>query len=251
MSSILSKAVKWKFLTSNPCDNVDFKTMKKYRPKFYNNEEVTAMVKALSGEPFSKKCMIYLAMDSAIRESELAGLTWSDIDFTTRKLEIDKQRQYISGYGELVRDPKSDNGVRTITLSVTVNNMLRDLQAQQQGEFEVVGETWNTDTHIFTHENGNRIHPAYPYRWFTAFLERHGLPKITFHQIRHTNISLSLGAGVDLVTASARSGHDKNVMLRTYSHVIPSKEEQAGSVMEEYYTANIDTDETPKIKKVV
>jgi integrase len=80
-------------------------------------------------------------------------------------------------------------------------------------------------------------HPNLPYKWFTAFLERHSLQKITYHQLRHTNASLLIATGTDVVTLSGRLGHgDKNITLNTYSHIIKSKEEKAANSMDTYYS---------------
>ena len=68
------------------------------------------------------------------------------------------------------------------------------------------------------------------------FIEKHNLPKITFHQLRHTNASLLISAGEDIVTVSSRLGHaDKNITLNTYSHIIKSKEAQVANKMDEFY----------------
>jgi len=80
------------------------------------------------------------------------------------------------------------------------------------------------------------MHPNTPYQWFTKFLQRHGLPKITYHQLRHTNASLLIAAGVDIVTLSGRLGHaDKNITLSTYSHIIKSQEELVANRMDQFY----------------
>ena len=85
-------------------------------------------------------------------------------------------------------------------------------------------------------EDGTAINPNLPYKWFIKFLERHNLPKITFHQLRHTNASIMIASGEDVVTVSGRLGHaDKNITLNTYSHIIKSKETQVASKMDEFY----------------
>lgn len=69
------------------------------------------------------------------------------------------------------------------------------------------------------------------------FLKRHNLPKITFHELRHTNASLLIANGVDAVTLSKRLGHaDKTVTLNTYSHAIQSKETQVATTMDNLYS---------------
>ena len=152
-------------------------------------------------------------------------------------ITVSKQRQYVNGYGTFEKNPKTESGFRTITLSGTIVVMLQQYRNHQIEELLGLGEAWITDNLVFVHEDGTPIHPHRPYKWFTEFLERHDLPKITFHQLRHTNASLLISAGVDVVTLSGRLGHgDKNVTLNTYSHIIKSKEEQAANRMDIFYT---------------
>jgi len=115
--------------------------------------------------------------------------------------------------------------------------MLRLYRGQQIEDSFKLGDAWKNDNLVFVHEDGTALHPHRPYKWFTEFLERHGLPKITYHQLRHTNASLLISAGVDVVTLSGRLGHgDKNVTLNTYSHIIKSKEAQAANRMDIFYS---------------
>jgi len=61
---------------------------------------------------------------------------------------------------------------------------------------------------------------------------------------RHTNASLLIAEGIDIVTLSNRLGHaDKNVTLNTYSHIIKSKEKEAANKMENVYAKYIRNDD--------
>lgn len=64
------------------------------------------------------------------------------------------------------------------------------------------------------------MHPDTPYQWFEAFLKRNNFPKLTVHQLRHTNISLMIYQGTNIVTIAAEKGHSVYTMLNTYAHVI-------------------------------
>ena len=115
--------------------------------------------------------------------------------------------------------------------------MLRQYRNHQIEELLALGETLKADNLVFVHEDGTPIHPQRPHRWFTEFLARHSLPKITYHQLRHTNASLLIAAGVDVVTLSGRLGHvDRTITLNTYSHILKSKEEQAANSMDAFYS---------------
>ena len=241
ISAILSKAAAWNVITSNPAERVDLGKLPKYKPTYYDDEQITAMFAALENEPLRYRAMVYLTIDTGMRSGEIAGLCWSDIDFENDIVTIDKQRQYVSGYGTFEKAPKTENGIRTITISKTITAILKQYRGQQIQDMLVLGDAWKNDNQVFVHEDGTAMHPHRPYKWFTEFLERHDLPKITYHQLRHTNASLLISAGVDVVTLSGRLGHgDKNVTLNTYSHIIKSKEAQAANRMDIFYSKATD-----------
>ena len=237
VSSILAVAVKWNLILSNPAERVDLGKLPKYRPAYYDDIQVTDMLDALEGEPLRYSALVYLTIDTGMRSGEICGLKWCDIDFDAGTVEVCRQRQYVSGHGIIEREPKTENGLRRITMSGTVAAMLRQYKSRQIEELFKLGEQWNAERFVFLNEDGTPIHPHRPYIWFVDFLKRHNLPKITFHQLRHTNASLLISAGVDIVTLSGRLGHgDKNVTLNTYSHIIKSKEALAANRMDEFYS---------------
>ena len=179
---------------------------------------------------------MYLAIDTGLRKGELAGLTWEDIDFEMSTISINKQRHYVMGYGVFESSPKTEAGIRTVTVSQTVLNLLKRYKNQQRENRLKFGTAWKNEPYVFLHDDGSAIYPNRPYVWFTNFLQRHNLPKITFHQLRHTNASLLISAGQDVVTVSGRLGHsDKSITLNTYSHIIRSKEAQVANKMDEFY----------------
>ena len=139
----------------------------------------------------------------------------------------------MTGYGTFEKAPKTENGIRTITISKTVSAILRQYKGKQIQDRFILGDAWKNDNHVFVHEDGTDMHPHRPYKWFTEFLERHGLPKITFHQLRHTNASLLIGQGVDVATIAKRLGHaDKSVTLRTYAHALKEHDREAADKLD-------------------
>ena len=236
--SILSTAVDWNILTNNPAERAKPQKVTKTQAKYYNDEQVADMLNALRSEPLMYMTMIYLAIDIGLREGELTGLKWEDINFNTCEININKQRHYITGIGNIEGKPKTDAGVRTVTASKTVIAFLKEYKKQQNENRLKFGTAWQNGQYVFLHEDGSPISTQLPYKWFTKFLNRHNLPKITFHQLRHTNASLLISSGEDIVTVSGRLGHaDKNVTLNTYSHIIKSKEAQVANKMDEFYEA--------------
>ena len=236
--SILSTAMKWNVIIHNPALRVDLKKAPKSKAEYYDDEQITVMLNALRDEPLMYVAMVYLTLHIGLRKGELTGLDWDDIGFDKSTVSINKQRHYVIGYGNIVSTPKTEAGARVVTASQTVLSILKEYKKQQNENRLKLGTAWKNDPYVFLHEDGSAISPQLPYKWFVRFLERHNLPKITFHQLRHTNASLLISAGEDVVTLSGRLGHaDKNVTLNTYSHVIKSKEAQAANKMDAFYSS--------------
>ena len=234
--SILSTAVDWNILMNNPAERAKPQKVTKSQAKYYNDEQVADMLNCLKSEPLMYMTMIYLAIDIGLREGELTGLKWEDINFDTCEVNINKQRHYITGYGNIEGRPKTDAGIRVVTASKTVISLLKEYKKQQNENRLKFGTAWQNGKYVLLHEDGSPISTQLPYKWFTKFLNRHNLPKITFHQLRHTNASLLISSGEDIVTVSGRLGHaDKNITLNTYSHIIKSKEAQVANKMDEFY----------------
>ena len=181
--------------------------------------------------------MVYLSVDIGLRRGELTGLTWNDIDFKTGQISINKQRHYVVGYGTIKDKPKTEAGTRVVTASQTVINLLKQYRNYQIQQRLKLGTAWKNEPYVFVLDDGTPISPNLPYKWFIAFLDKHNLPKITFHQLRHTNASILIASGEDVVTVSSRLGHaDKSITLNTYSHLIKSKEAQVANKMDEFYS---------------
>lgn len=234
--SILSTAVKWNVIKENPMLRIDMKKTHKSKAKYYDDEQVAQMLQALANESLVLTTMVYLSVDIGLRRGELTGLTWNDIDFKNSQISINKQRHYVVGYGTIKDKPKTEAGVRTVTASKTVMNLLKQYRNQQLEQKLKLGTAWQNEPYVFVLDDGTPISPNLPYKWFVNFLERHNLPKITFHQLRHTNASILIASGEDVVTVSGRLGHsDKSITLNTYSHIIQSREMQVANKMDEFY----------------
>ena len=236
ISSILATAVRWNVIKDNPMLRIDMKKVQKPQPKYYNDEQVADMLNVLSNEPLSLITMVYLTIDIGLRRGELTGLTWDDVNFETSQISINKQRHYVVGCGTIKDKPKTESGVRTVTASQTVMSLLKKYRNQQLEQRLKLGTAWKNEPYIFVLDDGTPISANLPYKWFVDFLKRHNLPLISFHQLRHTNASLLISSGEDIVTVSGRLGHaDKNITLNTYSHLIKSKEVQVANRMDEFY----------------
>jgi len=243
LSGILTYALEWNLIKDNPVKRVRLPSVTKAKSapaNYYDDKQIIDLLAALEDEPIKYRTILYLTIDTGLRLSEIAGLTWDMVDLVQQTVTVVQQRQYVENYGVIERDPKSNSGIRPITMSNMVTQRLAEYEKHQKRMRLQCGAFWHDSNFVFTHDDGRPIFPRRPSVWFSEFIKRKKLPHVTFHGLRHTNASLMIAGGIDIVTLSGRLGHaDKNVTLNTYSHMIKSKEKQVANMMDQFYETNI------------
>lgn len=93
---------------------------------------------------------------------------------------------------------------------------------------------------VFAGPDGGPIHPEYVTRAFDRLVTKHGMPRIRFHDLRHTHATLLLRAGVPVKVVSERLGHaSPGFTLNVYQHVLPGMQAEAAEVFERLLDAEI------------
>lgn len=233
ISAMMTTAVQWQLILSNPCERVKPPKVERKEAHYYNIEEVNQMLELLENEPMKYRTMIHIVIFCGLRRGELTNLEWSDVDLDNETISISKQLQYLPEFGIYeVENAKTDSGNRTISIPTALVDLIREYKDWQNEEKAKWGDKWVESNKLFTKENGEPIHPHTPSQWFNKFIKRHNLPPLTFHQLRHTNASLLIGQGVDVATVSKRLGHaDKSVTLRTYAHALKEHDKEAADAL--------------------
>lgn len=233
ISSILTKAVYWQVITSNPAERVEPPKVVQKESGSYSLEELDIMLDLLDKEPLKYQVMINIALYTGVRLGELAVLEWSDIDFDNKTLNISKQLQYLPDRGVFeVDEAKSRSGNRNIYISDDLITLLQTYYEWQDELRQKMGDKWIEHNKLFTKENGEPIFPSTPSSWFRKFRRKHNLPDIPFHGIRHTHASVLLAENVDITSISKRLGHaDINITLRRYGHEVKEKSREAADTM--------------------
>ncbi|MCJ7725145.1 MAG: site-specific integrase [Acidimicrobiia bacterium] len=85
---------------------------------------------------------------------------------------------------------------------------------------------------VFAQPDGTPVHPDRFSKVFRSLVADAGLPQIRLHDLRHTHATLALNAGVHPKVVSERLGHASvGITLDTYSHVMPSLQQEAADVV--------------------
>jgi len=232
--NMLGTAEKWKLIQSNPVDNVDPPKVKKKEADYYTEEEIKTMFKALENEKTKYKTAIIVTISCGLRLGELVGLKWGNIDFEDNTIEIEQTNQYLPGFGTITKDPKTESSKRMVSVPEAAMRMLKIHKTEEAEKQLKCGDLWKDTGYVFTQWNGLPMHPGTPSKWFSKFLEKHGLRKITFHQLRHTSATMLIHSGLNIRALSARLGHSNtSTTLNIYSHALRSADKVAADKIEE------------------
>ena len=160
---------------------------------------------------------LHVAATTGMRRGELAGLRWGDWQHGTHRLSIARSRQVVGG--QSVEVPvKTRTSRRSIDLDPTTETILERWRQLQYGDGHPVG----LGDPIFTNTAGCAVHPESISQLFDRHLARTDIPRIRFHDLRHTHASLLVAAGTPIKVVSERLGHaHPGFTMATYQHLIP------------------------------
>ena len=227
----LHDAVRWGLLPRNPCDLVTPPRVHRTPVRTLTAEQVAQLLAACA-EDEAVGPLVTVAVLTGLRLGELLGLTWSDIDFARGELSVARVVHRIVGEGLVVLPPKTASSRRLIPLAPQALAALRQ-QRQRQLEARLrAGPAWVGGEWVFTTAIGTPYDARWVRRQFRALLARAGLPRIRFHDLRHTTASLLLAAGTHPRVVSSLLGHSTiHVTLDIYSHVTPGLVQQATTAL--------------------
>ena len=181
------------------------------------------------------EALYILAVTTGLRQGELLGLKWDDIDLEVGTLQVRRTLTTAKG-GPILSAPKTKSTRRTVRLSQTALEALRSHLERQLGEdIDRAGDLWRENGLIFASESGSPLSRQHiTARRFKPLLKRAGLPEIRFHDLRHTCATLLLSKNVNPKVVSEMLGHASiAITLDTYSHVLPTMQESAAKAMED------------------
>ena len=229
LRTALGRAVKWGKVARNVAALTDPPKCGGSIGKFLTPAEARSLLDAAQGERLEALYTVALAL--GLRIGEALGLRWEDVDLDSRRLTVRYAMQRVNGRLQLV-EPKTEKSRRTITLPPMAIEALRVHKGRQNKEKLLAGRYWQETGLVFTSTVGSPSDASDVSRAFVAFLERSGLPRMRFHDLRHSCGSLLLAQGVPLKVIQEILGHSNLATTgNIYSHVLPSLFEDASEAM--------------------
>ncbi|GKU79436.1 site-specific integrase [Paenibacillus sp. L3-i20] len=219
IKSSFKTAIKRKYLSYNPAADAEAPKVPHKEMSVWNLEETTNFLKL--AEKNDLHIAFHLALTTGMRQSEILGLRWKDIDFEENALRV---RQTLSHDGkQLITDTKTKSSARTISLIGRTLDDLRKHQKIIKKQRLLAGSLYQDNDLVICTKFGKPLNPRNLLRTFYKLMKKADVPKIRFHDLRHTVATLMLARNINPKVVKEILGHsDIRVTLDTYSHVLPS-----------------------------
>ncbi|MDB4306268.1 tyrosine-type recombinase/integrase [bacterium] len=234
LRTALKSAVKKKKVAHNAAELADAPPVAVKGHRCLAWEEVYRLFKAAEGDRL--EAVYIIAATTGMREGEILGLRWSDVDLHAGILRITGNLQRISGDAIplphtimltdrfIIQKPKTKQSCRQVRIFPKALEALQVHKDRQQKERERAGDLWHDFNLVFPNQVGGPIEATnFLKRSFRPLLKMAGLPPITFHDLRHTCATLLLEEGTHATIVSGLLGHARtSTTLDIYGHVAPS-----------------------------
>lgn len=241
-------AVRQEILLSNPFDRVDRPKPKKYSACYYSPEQAQVLMEAAKGERLY--IPVILAAYYGLRRSEAVGLMWSDIDFENKRIYIRNKASEVKKDGKLqtviTDEMKTESSKRALPLLPEVEKILLEHREMQEEYRRLYRRDYSKQylDMVCVDPLGNLIRPNYISERFPKMLKKNGLPRIRFHDLRHSCASMLIAHKAGMKQVQMWMGHSSiTTTMDTYGHLDDSAKIELGETMTELLRRNKDTEE--------
>lgn len=204
-------------IPSNPCQFVKLPACQRYEAKFYTKSQIDELLEKIKSEPLYP--LIRLTALYGLRRSEALGLCWDCVNFEAETITI---RRTISKVTTVVAKDKTKNNSsrRSFPMTPDIKQLLLELQTQQEKDKKFFGKEYHDCDYVFRWPDGRPFSPDYVSDKFPRLLKANNMPKIRFHELRHSAASNLLSMGFSLKDVQEWLGHsDIKTTANIYGHL--------------------------------
>jgi integrase len=223
------RAVKKKLIGTNVIALSDAIPSKRKDVQPFTEDEVNILLDTVTGERL--EALYYVAVYLGLREGELLGLRWADVDLSGGLLRVRQQVQQPQTGAPFIKELKTKNARRDLDLPAELVTVLRAHHDRQRIESRDK-EGWNPHGLVFPSTAGTPIRARNLIESYKKLLKRASLPDRTIHDLRHTAATIMFDRGLALLEVSRILGHASvAVTEQVYVHWIPAKAGRLSSAM--------------------
>ncbi|AIQ29317.1 integrase [Paenibacillus sp. FSL P4-0081] len=220
LKNILERATEWKLIKTNPIVGVKKPKVKHGKSQFYEEDEAQEVIDALYHESRKWRLFIFGALLAGCRRGELVGIEWSSVDFNNCTFSIVNSISLTEDGKAVEKDPKNDSSKDIIAvpawyieeLKIHRREWLKNMWEMKEKGLWKGGDR----QYVFHGGYGKPYYHSYPYRWWTRFVARRKLKKISFHDLRHSCATLLIESGA---TTKAVQGQLRHAREQTTSDI--------------------------------
>lgn len=237
LRAALGRAVAWGYVGRNVAALASPPTVRRKEISPLTPEQVQTFLRGVQGDRL--EALYVTAFTLGLRQGELLGLSWDDVNLSTGTVRVRKALTRAKGpdrFGE----PKSASSKRTLQLPEMTLSALRAHRVRQAEERLAAGSDWQDLDLVFTTRFGTPLEGNNVRHYYQRHLVRLGLPRQRFHDIRHSCATLLLSLGVPTRVVMEIMGHSQiSLTVNTYQHVIPELQRDAASRIDGLLAANL------------
>lgn len=234
----LSQAVKWRALARNSADAVDPPKTERAKMRALDAHETAVLLAHFR----TTRMFVPILLGSlcGLRRGEVTALRWRAVDFTTGHLAVVESTEQTK-VGTRVKETKSGRARRVALPSIALEELRRH-RVRQAEELLRLGTRLSDDDYVYAQADGSPVQPNSLTHEFTRILALStALPRIRFHDLRHSHATQLLASGIHPKIAQERLGHSSvGITLDLYSHVLPGMQEDAAAKVDAVVRAAID-----------
>ena len=233
LHSALKQAVRSGIIASNPADYLKLPKIKKAQLSPLMDEDIARFLEAIKGDRFER--LFIVALFTGMRQSELIGLRWDDVDLEGMTVQVRHQIQKAHDKAEYIFLDETKNGKeRTATLTPSVVRVLKAQRAQQAEWKLAAGSAWNNEHGlVFTDEIGGHLKHKTVENHFKKAAKAIGKESTRFHDLRHSYAVAALQAGDSVKNVQEQLGHYSSAFtMDTYADVSETMRQDSRNKME-------------------
>lgn len=239
---IFHKALKQAFIAGiipfNPADNIALPKVKKPELSPLMDEDITHFLSAVKGDRFER--LFIFALFSGMRQSEIIGLRWDDVDLDNGLVTVCRQIQKSRTTGDYYFLDETKNGkARTAAIAPSICAVLKKQRLQQMEWKLAAGELWSNSLNlVFTDDCGNHLKHDTITDHFKKIVTSIGLPSVRFHDLRHSYAINALQAGDSVKAVQEQLGHYSSAFtMDVYAAVSNTMRKESQERMEDLIKA--------------
>lgn len=224
------QAIKWHLVQTNPASEASPPTVFHKEKILWSIENIWTFIQLIIEE--KTEVPYLLAIFTGMRRGEILGLKWDDVDLKNRRITIIRSLAYTSS-GLIFKQPKSKKSLRPISISMFLVKYLEEHKKRQDEIIKKFQGSYNQEKLVICTIDGKPRDPSNLIREYNRLIKKANLPKISFHDLRHTFATLLLENGENPKVVSEMLGHSRvSTTLDIYTHINTESQIRAANHLE-------------------